>query len=801
MADRYFLNVGTDFNDSANWSTTSGGAGGASVPTTADMIFFDGNSGNLVLELDVVVNRITMESTYTGSITQGIYSITSSNNLSIQCDGGDFLGGSAFIACQGNVRINGGNFRSTSNVLSIVPRNGNDFNLATGTFDHNFGKVYLNGSNHHTIINNISNPFWDYESNACSGCQLNGTFFVDNDFTATLVGTFTATVTVKGNLLGVGNSAGGGEVILTGTNIQNYSIENVPSLKVEKTGGSVDFQNNIGIGTNWTYITGTLNWNNFKATINSATSHSVLTAGYFYELEIAKGTTTSVGLGSSVIVVETNFTITQLASLNSGTIQVGGNLISNDTSWGGSAFIEMIGSDPKTFSGTGIVGCHVIINKTNTFSLLSDMTLTTTGADFTLNSGTLNLNSFELFVQDVFTQSGGIFNGQTGLLNIGSFFHTSGVFNEGSQGVHCRRGDFSISIGAIFNRHVDGGLNVLSGVGIDLQFNANGNILSKLIFNRGSFSLVVASDVSVIGDYEFNGGGGQQRGTGSIYWYGSTYKVDGQRGGNQTTRVVVIGTGNQLISFFGASNTRGCSSLDFQKPSGRVSFLSDNNMCSFDDDFLVNMDPNLFDPINTAYLFNFISESLQGNMDIKTSGVKLPNVRFSKGAWNIFLLSDLEIMGYYTNVASSTLAQVRGFGFKIKLHGNYVRLNSYSGVGLSSAPEWQLVGRGIQEISSQAGVLDGGIWRVVKPTGFAKQMGNITIDNGVAGNNGQNNLLVDQGAWCTNGFDLTVDGTLQINSLGEVRKVTGSTITGTIDGTVTDVDKCRTLTNKFFLVQ
>jgi hypothetical protein len=46
LADRYWVSGTGEWNstNTANWSTTSGGAGGASVPTSADDVFFDGNS-------------------------------------------------------------------------------------------------------------------------------------------------------------------------------------------------------------------------------------------------------------------------------------------------------------------------------------------------------------------------------------------------------------------------------------------------------------------------------------------------------------------------------------------------------------------------------------------------------------------------------------------------------------------------------------------------------------------------------------------------------------------------------------
>jgi hypothetical protein len=46
MADRYWVGGTANWVGSAgtNWATTSGGAGGAPVPTTADDVFFDANS-------------------------------------------------------------------------------------------------------------------------------------------------------------------------------------------------------------------------------------------------------------------------------------------------------------------------------------------------------------------------------------------------------------------------------------------------------------------------------------------------------------------------------------------------------------------------------------------------------------------------------------------------------------------------------------------------------------------------------------------------------------------------------------
>ena len=48
MANRFWVGGSTDWDDTntANWSDTSGGTSGFSVPTSADDIIFDSNSGS-----------------------------------------------------------------------------------------------------------------------------------------------------------------------------------------------------------------------------------------------------------------------------------------------------------------------------------------------------------------------------------------------------------------------------------------------------------------------------------------------------------------------------------------------------------------------------------------------------------------------------------------------------------------------------------------------------------------------------------------------------------------------------------
>ena len=79
MPDRYWVG-GTgswDTTNTTNWSATSGGGGGASVPTSADDVFFNGSSGVGTVSVAAPVNARSLAFTgYTGTFA-------GSNNLSL----------------------------------------------------------------------------------------------------------------------------------------------------------------------------------------------------------------------------------------------------------------------------------------------------------------------------------------------------------------------------------------------------------------------------------------------------------------------------------------------------------------------------------------------------------------------------------------------------------------------------------------------------------------------------------------------------------------------------------------------
>lgn len=148
MASRYFLNIGTDYGSTANWSDTSGGAGGFSVPTSADDVFFDANSGNCDLDTDRVVlllnftgytgtinfssfllrvlGNLTLASTMTMTATTGFLDIAPATNLRIITSNGYVIPINVRMALSNRTISLADNFETSAGTeLRIVATSGN----------------------------------------------------------------------------------------------------------------------------------------------------------------------------------------------------------------------------------------------------------------------------------------------------------------------------------------------------------------------------------------------------------------------------------------------------------------------------------------------------------------------------------------------------------------------------------------------------------------------------------------------------------------------------------------------------
>jgi len=135
-------------NLAANWSGTSGGTGGAGVPTAQDDVIFDGAANaNTAINANLTAMTLLMSSGYSGTITQGTSIITLSSTATFS--GGTFTGGSSGIIVGGAFTLSGTSFTSSTATLDLK----SNFTFNSGSFAHNSGTVKFSGT---TATQNIN---------------------------------------------------------------------------------------------------------------------------------------------------------------------------------------------------------------------------------------------------------------------------------------------------------------------------------------------------------------------------------------------------------------------------------------------------------------------------------------------------------------------------------------------------------------------------------------------------------------------------------------------------------------------
>src|ERR1700757_4926824 len=195
-ATRYEVSGGTgNWNSTTNWSTSSGGASGASFPTSSDDVIFDANSGNL--SVNVVSACLSFNSTgYTGTLTMSSI-LTVTGNITLGA-GMLFSGASQFIVnATATVTTNGVAipyfvFGSTANFTVTL---NDDLNCTNNTFNSG-GSYTING---HTIYisGNLScgaalpvgtTTFTMNGTGSVSGLRMANAFVINTSGTITLSG-------------------------------------------------------------------------------------------------------------------------------------------------------------------------------------------------------------------------------------------------------------------------------------------------------------------------------------------------------------------------------------------------------------------------------------------------------------------------------------------------------------------------------------------------------------------------------------------------------------------------------------
>ena len=146
---KYWVGGTGNWSDTAHWSTSSGGAGGASVPTSDDDVFFDANSGSGTVTVDSTayaynLNFTGFTGTLAGSAALNIYgSLTLGSGMTWS-----YTGAVTFAATSGNTLTFNG--KSTNNSFTFNSASGrwtlqDDWNNGSSSITLTAGSLDTNG--------------------------------------------------------------------------------------------------------------------------------------------------------------------------------------------------------------------------------------------------------------------------------------------------------------------------------------------------------------------------------------------------------------------------------------------------------------------------------------------------------------------------------------------------------------------------------------------------------------------------------------------------------------------------------
>jgi len=503
---RYWISTTTsNFNTTANWSLTNGGAGGAAVPGSSDTIYFTSTkTGQCTLDVNINVKRWEMGASC-GTFSQGTYSITVGTSGAV-LSGGTFAGGSGAITFSGACTISGTAFTSSSAAFST----NSNFTYSSGSFAHNGGTMKFTASCTITASATLTMDTLEFFPSAHSGYTIAGAGTMNvvtllRDTGSNQIAINTGTINVQGNIrlsnTFSGTSAGGtGTIVMNGTGSQyiygNSTKGNsrLPQLTINKSGtlylvGVISMQ-----GTNFTYTAGTIDEG--SSTIYFAGNKTFSGAAGAIPLNnITFGGSTAWTYTVSTINAKGYLEIVGSANviINTGTINVRGNVIITNAGagGGGTATVVLDGTGSQAITGSGTAGQGRLPNLT-----------------VNKGAGTLTLAS-------IISVDGNWIHAAGAVSSSGSTVAFYGNFNLNGTG----------SSTMAFNRiQISGGTRTITG---NVDANENFVIASGTTCVAGSYT------INVGGNWD-NQGGTFTCNTSTVVFDGSGYKEVKRSSGSET---------------------------------------------------------------------------------------------------------------------------------------------------------------------------------------------------------------------------------------------------------------------------
>lgn len=392
MAARYWISGGTgNTNSTTNWSTSSGGVSGATVPTSTDDAIWDSNSGVGTVTVNAVFSVLSASfigftGTLAGSASSTVAGdFTLSTGMTLTYTGTLNINNTSTITSAGKTLL--GNLTLTGNftftlvddcvvqaILTLTAGGG-----GTQTINGNSITAYsltaANGTSR--IITGTTNLI----INAPTTGTINVTSALNNNVTINAAGTVTVTaLTLYGGTFTTTTSGVTG-TLLTCNGSVTLDIGNVYFNTISYGSlNSITYSGDVNcIGTMTVDVAGSISIGSYNNKFRN--SSGVLVGSLVYN-----GTNTHV-VGGDMEVVNLQFgTAGNSPTINGSTISVAGNLTVTNVTNGPSGTTNIIlnGTGTWNHTSTGYIGNNITINTSGT---------TTIGATINYRTGTLTYTS------------------------------------------------------------------------------------------------------------------------------------------------------------------------------------------------------------------------------------------------------------------------------------------------------------------------------------------------------------------------------------------------------------------------
>lgn len=747
-AKRYWIKATAAYwNNTANWSATSGGAPGASVPGSSDTAYFNGSGvGNDTINATVNIKRLEIASGFTGKILQGANAITVGTGGAV-LSGGTFTGGSSSITVSGSLTISGTAFTSTSNTLSVA----GSLTISSGSFTHNNGIVALTATSTLTVSRTGGVTFYKlsfaptstatFTITSTTSITVSNLFSYDGSAAITLN---SGTISAQGNLTVNNNSTGGGgsaTINITGTS---------PTITGPATPGR-------GVLPNVSFITG-------SGSSATFTLSKTITIG---------GTLATYGGGSQ--------------TFNTDTLSPTGNvyLRNSGTGGGGSAIISFTNTNSQTLRGNATVGNgslpKVVINKSagtltldSTISVANNWTWTagtfslgtstvaflgtsTIAGSHTLGNVTFKSNSTTTYtISNTLTVSGTLKTDGTGALT----FNTGTIAAQGNVTVS----NSSTGGGGSATIKITGTTPTITG-----PSTAGQGVLPNVSFVSGSSATFTISNKITIGGTLATYGTGSQTfnqtvSTDTLYTTGNIYLRNSGSTGGGSASIKINGSGAQTLR---GNATIGNASLPIVVINKSAGTLTLDSVISVANNWKWAAGTL---SVGTSTVAFVATNTITGNHT-------LGNVTFKSNSSTTYTISNtLTVSGTLTTDGTGSLTFNTG---TIAAQGTITLSNSGTGGGGSATIS--LTNTNDQTLTGNSTVGYGALPKVT----ISKSSGTLTLVNTISV---ANNWTWTQGAFSLGSSTVAFVGSLTISgshTLGNVWFKSNSSATYTISNTLT----------------